>query len=458
MGLSVDPAERVAQDLSLLPNPGSGTRRSGKVDLASAVTPTLVAGTMQNRSKQAGVRLIAMLAAITVLSQFYRVSGGVIAPELMRDLSLSPASLGTANGAFFLALAVLQLPCGMLFDRFGPRRTIATLTIVAVVGALAHAAAVSAPSLIVARILLGVGCAGSFMGAVVLTSRWYPGEHMTTVMSWVFALSNLGTLLGATPLAWASDTIGWRMAFVVMAGVTAIVGTVFFFVVRDRPDGRPFEGNGEGLGATLRGLREVIRAEGLPRILAMHTFAYASMLTVLGLWASPYLHDVYGMDTVARGNVLLAMGVAQVLGILCYGPLDRLFNSRKTVVIGGALLTLAVLGGLAVPSALPVELAVGLLVAHCFVTSYGIVIVAHGRSLYPDHLAGRGVTLVNLAQVVGCTLLPIATGFLIELFPAHQGRVPLLAYRAVFGVIALALAAGVAIYAGAKDSRPRPSS
>jgi MFS family permease len=413
---------------------------------------------MQNRSKQAGARLIAMLAAITILSQFYRVSGGVIAPELMRDLSLSPSSLGAANGAFFLALAVLQLPCGMLFDRFGPRRTIAVLTIVAIAGALAHAAAVSASSLIAARILLGIGCAGSFMGAVVLTSRWYPGEHMTTVMSWVFALSNLGTLLGATPLAWASNTIGWRMAFVVMAGATAVVGAVFFFIVRDRPDGRPFVGSGEGLGEILRGLRDIMRAEGLPRILAMHAFAYASMLTVLGLWASPYLHDVYGMDTVARGNVLLAMGVAQVLGILCYGPLDRLFNSRKTVVIGGASLTLAVLAALSVPSTLPVALAVGLLVAHCFVTSYGIVIVAHGRSLYPDHLAGRGVTLVNMAQVAGCTLLPIMTGFLIDLFPAHEGKVPLLAYRAVFGVIALALAGGLAIYIGVKDSHPRRSS
>lgn len=413
---------------------------------------------MEYRTKRAGARLIGMLAAMTVLSQFYRISGGVIAPELMRDLGLTSGTLGTANGAFFLALAFLQLPCGMLFDRYGPRRTIACLTVIAVVGALAHAAATSALSLIVARALLGVGCAGSFMGAVVLTSRWYPGEHMTAVMSWVFALSNLGTLLGATPLAWASETIGWRLAFVAMAGATGIVGIVFFIFVRDRPDGRPFEGNGESLADILRGIFDVLRTRGLPRILAMHTFAYASMLTVLGLWAGPYLYDVYGMSPVGRGNVLLAMGIAQVLGILCYGPLDRLLDSRKTVIIGGTLMTLAVLAGLALPSALPVEAAAALLVAHCFVTSYGIVIVAHGRSLFPDHLAGRAVTIVNLAQVAGCTLLPIVTGFLIDLFPTAQGKAPLAAYRVVFAVIAVALAGGLAVYAGIKDSRPRSPS
>lgn len=419
--------------------------------------PPFVSETMEYRSKRAGARLIGLLAAITALSQFYRVSGGVIAPELMRDLAMSPGSLGTANGAFFLALAVMQLPCGMLFDRYGPRRTVAFLTAAAVSGALAHAAATSAATLILARFLLGAGCAGSFMGAVVLTSRWYPGERMTTVMSWVFALSNFGTLLGATPLAWASDVIGWRTAFVVMAGATGAAGLIFFLFVRDTPDGRQFDGGGQGKGEALRGILDVIRTNGLPRILAIHTFAYASMLTVLGLWASPYLYDVYGMDTVARGNVLLAMGIAQVLGILCCGPLDRLFNSRKTVVIGGALLTLAVLAGLSLPSALPVGLAVGLLIALCFVTSYGIVIVAHGRSLFPDRLAGRGVTIVNLAQVTGCTVLPVLTGFLIGLFPSQDGKAPLLAYRAAFGVIAVALAIGLALYAGAKDSRPKPT-
>src|SRR3546814_16699773 len=75
----------------------------------------------------------------------------------------------------------------------------------------------------------------------------------------------------------------------------------------------------------------------------MHCFAYASMVTVLGLWAGPYLYDVYGMGAVARGNVLLWMGVAQIAGIFCVGPLDRLFNTRKGVVVAGAFSTISVL-------------------------------------------------------------------------------------------------------------------
>ena len=71
----------------------------------------------------------------------------------------------------------------------------------------------------------------------------------------------------------------------------------------------------------------------------MHFFAYATMLTVLGIWGGPYLHDVHGLDAIQRGNVLLTMGVAQILGILAYGPMDRVLGSRKKVILAGAALS-----------------------------------------------------------------------------------------------------------------------
>src|SRR3546814_6542369 len=83
----------------------------------------------------------------------------------------------------------------------------------------------------------------------------------------------------------------------------------------------------------------------------------------------------------------------------------------------------------------PAGMAAALLILLCFVTSYGIVIVAHGRSLFPDRLAGRGVTTVNLAQILGCTFLPIATGLIVDIFPAGEGAVPEIAYRVVFAFI-----------------------
>jgi MFS family permease len=187
----------------------------------------------------------------------------------------------------------------------------------------------------------------------------------------------------------------------------------------------------------------------------MHAFVYASVVAVLGLWAGPYLHDVHGLDTLRRGHVLLLMALAQVAGILAYGPLDRWLDTRKWVVVPGAVATVSVLGALALWPRPSLAAAVTLLVAHGLVTAYGVVIVAHGRSLFPDHLVGRGVTAVNLAQVAGTAFLPILTGAVVAAYPAGNGTPPAEAYRAVFGVIALALLAGLGPYLFAPDVRPR---
>ncbi len=394
------------------------------------------------------VPLLVLLIAVTCLSQFYRVSNSVIAPELVRDLDLSARQLGWAGSAFFFALFAVQIPVGMWFDRFGARRTVAALSIVAMAGALWIAVSASALDLIGGRAIVGVGCAASFMSVVFLCSRWFPPAKLATVLSWVFAASNIGTLAAATPLAWVAATVGWRMGFAGLAVVTVLVAVCFYAFVRDRPPEMAAPpAKKENLAEIMKGLFEVWRTPGLGPVLAMHFFAYATMLTVLGVWGGPYLYDVHKLDAVARGNVLLIMGVAQILGILAYGPMDRLLRSRKKVVLGGAALSTALLAVLALLPQPPLWLAVGLLSAFCFACAFGTVIVAQGRALFPDRLAGRGVTTVNMAQCLGLAVLPAGMGYVVEAFGANDT-----AYRIAFAALGLGLVLGAAVYLRSRDS------
>jgi MFS family permease len=402
-----------------------------------------------------GFGAVAMLVAITGLSLFYRSCLGVIAPELSRDLGLTPEDLGRANGAFYLTMALLQIPVGLLFDRYGPRRIVTLFTIVAVIAAALHGLVRTPGELVAARLLLGVGCAASFMGAITLCAIWVTGGRLSTVLSRVFAFSQVGTFLAATPLALAEQAVGWRWAFGGVAAITAVCGVFFYVLVRDRPPGAAEPARGESFGEVLRGLASVWRSKGLVPVLAIHTFAYASMATVLGLWAGPYLAHVHGMDGAARGNVLLAMAGAQLVGILSFGPLDRVFDTRKWVIVPGALASITSLAALALIPGLPTSVAVALLILFTAVTAYAVIIVAHGRSLFPDKLIGRGVTTVNIAQVIGLTVLPLMTGPIVGAFPAPDAVSPEIAYRWAFGAIALTLAGGLALYwALAKDAKP----
>ena len=249
--------------------------------------------------------------------------------------------------------------------------------------------------------------------------------------------------------------MGWRWSFGGVAAITAVTGALFYALVRDRPPGAAVASRSESFAAVLRGLASVWRTKGLLPVLGIHTFAYASMATVLGLWAGPYLAHVHGMDGATRGNVLLAMAAAQLVGILSFGPLDRVFDTRKWVIVPGALASISFLGALALIPGPSATLAVALLILFTAVTAYAVVIVAHGRSLFPDHLLGRGVTTVNIAQVIGLTILPLMTGPIVGAFPAPDAVSPEIAYRWAFGAIALTLAAGLVVYlALAKDAKP----
>jgi predicted MFS family arabinose efflux permease len=392
--------------------------------------------------------LLLLLVAVTCLSQFYRVSNGVIAPELTRDLGLSPRQLGWAGSAFFFALFAAQVPVGLWFDRYGARRTVAVLSLLAVAGALLIASASDGTGLVIGRAVVGVGCAASFMSVVFLCARWFAPRELATALSWVFAASNIGTLAAATPLAWIAATVGWRNGFVGLAAVTVVVALAFWAIVRDRPPGHaPPPGRPESLAEIGRGLLEVWTTPGLVPVLCMHFFAYATMLTVLGVWGGPYLYSVHGLDAVQRGNVLLVMGVAQILGILAYGPMDRLLGSRKKVVLGGAAISMALLAALAFLPRPPLALAVVLLTAVCFFCAFGTVIVAQGRALFPDRLAGRGVTTVNMAQCLGLTVLPAMVGYIVEAVGDAD-----LAYRLSFGALAAGLVLGAAVYVRSRDS------
>jgi MFS family permease len=395
--------------------------------------------------------LLAMLAATAILSQFFRSSNSVIWPELIRDLSLSSEALGFANGCFFAALLLVQIPVGIAFDRIGPRLTVGVLSVLMTAGALLHAAAQSGAELALARFVVGLGCAGSFMAGVVLISRWFPRPSWATVLSWLFALSQFGLLLAGLPLAIATETIGWRVTFVIMGVIAALVGVLFLVIVRDRPPGPVIKPSEPVKG--LEGVRLVLATPGLLRVLALFAVAYAAFATVLVLWAGPYLHDVYGLGPIQRGYVLLAMAACQTVGGLCVGPLDRIFNTRKWVVVGTASLSLSMLIVLAtVPLSLTGALAALLVLSAS--SAYGSVLLAHIRSHFPDHLAGRGATTGNMAQLAGAALLPMLTGLIPPLFPINGSDYSPLAYKWIFATLATALALGLAVYLTSEDAKP----
>jgi MFS family permease len=402
------------------------------------------------------LRLLGVLCPVLALSQFLRTALAVIAPELVRDLGLSAEILGLLTGAFFIASALMQIPVGVLLDRFGPRRAVPGLLVMTVLGAFLFASAHSVVLLIAGQFLIGVGCAGVFMGGLVTISRWYPRDRFATIASIALAISNVGPVLSGTPFAAATQAIGWRGAYDAIALITAALAALVYLAIRDAPPGHPFHARAtESFASALRSVGDVLREPRIFGVLAIGFVVYSSTIAIRGLWAGPYLADVYDLGPLERGNVLVIMSLALIAFISLVGPLDRVVDSRKRVVAGTAMIFVAIMAFMTFEPGLSLWFAVALLCLALLGGAANVHILAHGRAFFSDHLVGRALTTVNCVIFVGVGIIQVATGFIVGAFPTSaQGAAPEIAYRAVFAFLALAVLVALLFYARTEDAPP----
>ncbi len=382
---------------------------------------------------------IATLVLAYVLSQFYRAFLAVLAPVLGRDVGATPDDLATASGMWFLGFALMQLPVGWALDRFGPRLTSAGLMAVGASGAAVFATATTPDAINIAMALIGIGCSPVLMASYFIFARTFPAAAFGTLAGVTIGIGSLGNIAASVPLTAAVTAFGWRETVWALAALTLATALGIAVLVRD-PERAP--------GGVQGSLTDLLRMPAIWPILAMMMVCYAPIAGLRGLWVGPYFTDVFGADAAQIGRVSLYIGLAMVVGNFAYGPLDRILGTRKWVIFGGNALTVLCLFALwAWVDTAPMVAAACLIGIGFFGATFPIVI-AHGRALFPPHLMGRGVTLLNLFGIAPIGFAQLITGRI------HAGTSPIppsAPYAAIFLFFAVTTAIGVAIYAFSKD-------
>jgi predicted MFS family arabinose efflux permease len=390
---------------------------------------------------------LASLAALTlayILSQFFRTSLAVIAPELSRDLDLTTQDLGFLSSVWFIAFAVMQIPVGIALDKYGIRKLVAPMVLVAALGALLLAVAPNLEVGIAAQVVIGIGCAPVYMGTLVLLTRWYDPARFASLASLVLALGSLGNLMGTAPLAWLAGLIGWRLALVAVAAIVGLSALLVWLFVQDTRDGSPAPASGEHPLRALIGTLKVARKRELWPLMPMALIGYGVMVTMRGLWGGPYLADMFGLDAIERGNVLLLMSIGMIVGPLLYASIERRIDRRKLPVLVGSCITLASLAIMVVTDSLLVA-TVALVLIGCFGSVFNMV-MAQGRRFFAPQEMGRGLTLLNGACFAGAALLQALTG------QVAAGVAPPV-WTAVFLSLAALLAIATVFLAFSRDRR-----
>ncbi len=402
------------------------------------------------------VLLVAALGGIYIVSQFLRNSVGVIAPNLASELGLSASQIGLLASVFFFSFAAAQIPLGVALDRYGPRNCMLVCAAIAILGTLMFALAASPVWLIVARVLMGLGSSCYLMAPLALYAKRYPPDRFATLVGLQIGLGTLGTLLATAPFAFAVALIGWRMSFVAIAVFVLAAALMVAVVVREQGDDRP--ATRETLRDSLRGTLDATRVPSFWSVFAMQCAGYSSFVIVVGLWGGPYLTHIYGFSLTERGNMLFVAVVAQVVGSFLWGTSDRLFKSYKRPVLMAQLLTALAMGLAAWIGVFPSWALLFWFIAIGFSTAVLSVLIAHGKSLFPPAMVGRGITLMNIGTMGGVFVSQSITGFIIDLYPLASDGYALDAYRAVFAFQAGLILLVLFIYSFSIDTRRNPRS
>ncbi|MDR7419762.1 MAG: MFS transporter [Armatimonadota bacterium] len=374
---------------------------------------------------------ISFLAAY-FLSQFFRSTNAVIAPDLAREFALSASRLGLMTGLFYAAFAATQIPLGRALDRHGPRLVTPVLMLAAAAGSLAFGTARDFTALAAGRALIGIGMAGVLMGALKALRAWYPGRDYPTVSGLFVGLGATGALAAATPLAALTSAVGWRPVFLIASGVTLLAGLSIVAGARDSPDAASQDtAQSEAPAARSRaGFAAALKTDALWRMGTMHFFVAGTQFAFQGLWGGPYLYDIGRLSPIAVGNILLLLSGGVVAGYAASGWVAQRFGLVRTVT--GAMLVFAATH-LALSLRPPLPAIAAAYLVFGIAAGFGIMLLAHAGMAFPRHLGGQAMTFVNLMGIGGTFLFQWGIGLILGAYGVDaQGHHPPAAYSTAF--------------------------
>ena len=387
-------------------------------------------------------RLIACVllpfAAGYYLSYLFRTINALIADDLTSDLGIGAAELGLLTSIYFLVFAAVQLPFGILLDRYGPRTLQSVLLLLAGVGALVFALADGLLGLLVGRALIGLGVALALMVGFKAIILWFPPNRLTLANGWIVMLGGLGAVTATAPAECVVHAIGWRGLFAVLASLSALAALLVLFAVPEPSARHPTPSATQTVS-----LWTIYRDRRFWRMAPLSAVGVGASWSLQGLWAAPWLKDVEGLNRAEVVQHLSVMAVAvSASGLLLGLVADRLRRSgvRTELVLASSVALsmvaqLTLILGWPMPSYL--VWAVIAAAGAATVLSYGIL-----AGYFPSEASGRANAALNLLHVGGAFVLQAATGSILALWPQAQGSYPPEAHQAALGtMLVLQLAA-----------------
>ncbi len=348
---------------------------------------------------------------------FQRVAPSVMIDPLMRDLAVGGAVLGNLSAFYFYAYAGLQIPVGLMVDRWGPRRLLTSGALLCGLGSLLFASAEGLPLAYAGRLLIGAGAGFGFVATLKLATSWFPPERFAQVSGLTLMLGMLGGVGGQAPLAALVEASGWRGALIGASGFAVLLAAAIWIIVRDRPPGTsaPAGTVASGTPSLLAGLWAVVRRPQSWLLALAAAAMTAPLLAFAGLWGVAWLMQTRGLERPEAAATTSLMLIGWALGGPLIGTLSDRFGRRRLFLLAGCALGLVCLAAVLYLPGLPFALLSALFLANGMGLGAMVVAFAMAREGNAMAVAGVAYAFVNCAVTGTGAIFQPLIGWLLDL-------------------------------------------
>lgn len=350
------------------------------------------------------------------LAVFHRSSLAVAGLAASDRFGISAAQLSTFVMLQLVVYAGMQIPVGLLLDRFGPRRILTIGVLVLTAAQVTFALADTFALALVARVFVGLGDAMTFVCVLRLVNTWFPSRRIPLVTQLTGVLGQMGALVAAAPMTWALRELGWTSTYLAAASLGIVLLAALLLVVHDEP------GSPRVLGAPLSwttvrsSLAASWRHPGTRLGFWVHFTTQFSATTLGLLWGYPFFVRGEGRTPAEAGALLTIL----VLAVMVAGPtlawaITRDPWQRSSIVLGIVWAVVAVWTVVLVwPGDAPAWLLVVLVVVVGVGGPASMIGFDLGRSFNPPNRLGAATGIINQGGFVASLLLVVAIGLVLD--------------------------------------------
>ena len=396
------------------------------------------------RQRRQAVGRWSVAVAVYLIAVFHRTSLGVVGLQAASRFSISPSQLSIFALLQLGVYAAMQIPTGVLVDRYGPRRLLIAAALTMGAAQALFAVATGYPTALLARALLGLGDALTFVSVLRFAAGQFTPRRYPLVVAITGTLGSVGNVVATLPLTVLLRSLGWTPTFLAAGAVSVVTGVAVFALLPRAPKlaSRP-SGARELAGALGRVNRRVLAAWQLPGTRAgfwLHFTAMSTSLMFGVLWGVPFLVQSQGFSrSAASGLLLLSVLMAILVGPGVGYLIARRPAVRVPLAIGSCLLT--VLGWYAVLAAFTGPIPRPLLIALVLLTATGAPVSGIGFALARDYngpaIVGTATGVVNVAGFVATISCCLVVGWVLDLAGGYREAFAAAVTVQLFGLLQL---------------------